>query len=365
MPRRLLLTTDVVGGVWDFVLALARELDDRSAAQVTILALGKPTPGQVDQAGAAGATLIVEPVKLEWMQDSEVDVRRTRDVIGRLARDLEPDVLHANQFAAACADVDIPIVPTLHSDVLGWRRWTRAAGATPPAWDAYTALAREALGRADRVIAVSAFLAADVRELYACEREIDVIHNGWPSDTQASLRGQRSRSTLTAGRIWDSAKNVALVAEAAQGWDPGPIYLAGQQANPDSGGRVDVPEPLQALGFLSRDELDVAMRMARVYVSAARYDPFGLLPLQAALNGSALVLSDIPSYRELWDGAATFFRSGDADDLRHKWSDVLEHPGVADELALRAQRHARERYSISRMTDAYADVYASLRAVAV
>jgi glycogen synthase len=274
-------------------------------------------------------------------------------------------VLHANQFAAACVDVEVPVVLTLHSDVLGWRRWTGAAGPTPGEWDAYTALVREALARADRVVAVSAFLADDVRDLYGCDRQIDVIHNGWSTDTRQPPTPDRSWSTLTAGRIWDSAKNVALVAEAARGWDPGTVHLAGQPANPDSGDLVDIPPPLQALGFLDRDHLDAAMRRARIYVSAARYDPFGLLPLQAALNGCALLLSDIPSYRELWDGVATFFRSDDADDLRQTWSELLEQPRVVDELAMRAQGRARERYSLSCMADAYADVYDSLCAVTV
>ena len=43
-----------------------------------------------------------------------------------------------------------------------------------------------------------------------------------------------------------------------------------------------------------------------IFVSAARYEPFGLAVLEAAQAGCALVLSDIPTFRELWDGAALF-----------------------------------------------------------
>jgi glycogen synthase len=365
MPQRILLTTDVVGGVWDFALTLAAELRASRAAEVSLLALGEPSRTQVEQAGAAAARLVVEPLKLEWMQDCQADVLRTRDLVGRLARELGSDVLHANQFAAACADVGIPVVLTLHSDVLGWHRWTGVSGETPPEWAAYTALVREALSRADRVVAVSAFLAADVRDLYGSHRDIGVVYNGWPTEAEPQPSAERPPVTLTAGRVWDSAKNVSLVATAAQGWQPGPVYLAGQHAHPESGDRCDVPPPLQALGFLARDRLDAAMREARIYVSAARYDPFGLLPLQAALNGCALLLSDIPSYRELWDGVATFFRSDDADDLRRHWASLLADPPLASELATSAQRRARQRYSASRMAAAYADVYASLSQVAV
>jgi glycogen synthase len=350
------MTTDVVGGVWDFCVTLARELHQRDAA-VTLLALGAPSASQAAQAADAGVSLVVEPLKLEWMQDSELDVVRTREVIARLVRDLQPDVVHANQFVAACVQTDVPVVLTLHSDVLTWQRWTLGT-ATPPAWTPYARLVREALDRADRVVAVSAFLADAVRDAYACGRTIDVIHNGWRSE--ALPVSARARRTLIAGRVWDAAKNVSLAARAAQGWDAGRVLLAGEQMSPDGGLRVEVPPPLESLGYLARGELDAALGRSLIYLSPALYDPFGLLPLQAALNGCALLLSDIPSYRELWDGVATFFRSDDAADLRRQWACLLDRPDAARELAIRARQRAIERYSVSRMADAYADVYRSL-----
>jgi hypothetical protein len=163
--RHILLTTDVVGGVWDFCLALASELHVQRAARVTLLALGEPSPAQVKEASEAEARLIAEPLKLEWMQNCQIDVQRTRSLIDRLVRDLQPDVLHANQFVAACTGVDVPVVLTLHSDVLSWRRWTLGADVTPPEWRAYETLVREALARADRIVAVSCFLAEETRSI--------------------------------------------------------------------------------------------------------------------------------------------------------------------------------------------------------
>ena len=42
-------------------------------------------------------------------------------------------------------------------------------------------------------------------------------------------------------------------------------------------------------------------------MSPSIYEPFGLAALEAASAGAPLVLADIPTYRELWDGAALFF----------------------------------------------------------
>ncbi len=356
MSQRILLTTDVVGGVWDFCTALAAGL--RTAGDdVVLLAIGSPSLAQRQAAHATGAQLVSAPLKLEWMNDAEGHVVITRDLVGQVARQVGADVVHANQFAAACADVDVPVMLTLHSDVLSWRRWTLGAADIPSEWQSYTALVREALARADRVVSVSDFLARQVLELYGVRRHIDVIHNGWPMPSTVSP--VRPRTTLAAGRVWDAAKNIPLIAEAATGWESGTVYLAGDTAHPD-GGSATIPAPFTPVGFLNRGQMDQRLAECRVYVSAATYDPFGLLPLQAALHGCALVLSDIPSYREVWADTATYFRSGDAADLRARWRDALERP--SDHRAL---DHARSELKIEHMLARYRELYATTqRAIA-
>jgi glycogen(starch) synthase len=248
--------------------------------------------------------------------------------------------------------------------VMSWRKWSmRGAADVPDEWRAYYQLVREALQAADSVVAVSAFLANEMRAQYATDQRIDVIHNGWPAtpDALVTFDANDRRGTLLAGRIWDEGKNIALAAEAAHGWDSGDVCLAGERAHPD-GGVADVPSPLQPLGFLSRSELDARLRRSQVYLSTARYDPFGLLPLQAALNGCALLLSDIPSYREVWDGAAQFFGSDDVSDLRHQWRTLLQDGTRISNLRRRAYERATRAYTPRRMIDAYLGVYTRVRA---
>ena len=62
---------------------------------------------------------------------------------------------------------------------------------------------------------------------------------------------------------------------------------------------------------MPRGEVDDWFSRATVYAAPSLYEPFGLAPLQAALHGCALVLSDIGSFRELWDGCAEFVPPGD------------------------------------------------------
>ncbi len=355
--RQVLLTTDVVGGVWDFSIVLAHELLERGlCGRVTLLALGEPARHQCRQAADAGADLIAEPLKLEWMRDAGADAQRTRRLIERLVTDLHPDLVHANQFASACADVDVPVVLTLHSDVLSWRRWVLATDETPPEWLAYARLVDAALERADAVVAVSAFLARELASIYAPTRRIEVIHNGWPTP-QPQADVARGRETLLAGRIWDIGKNIALAVRASQAADCGDVYLAGALVDPDSGEHAHIAAPIHSLGLLAQDELDTWFRRARIYLSPARYDPFGLLPLQAAQRGCALLLSDIPSYREVWADAACFFRSDDEADLVRNWSGLLDQPDAARALGQKARTRAARHYTAAAMTTAYAALY--------
>lgn len=362
MRPHVLLSTDLVGGVWDFCCALSAELAVRGW-RVSLLALGAESAEHRRQAEQAGAELVFAPLKLEWMQDAEPDVQRTREVAAELVAQLRPDVVHANQFAVACADVAAPVVLTVHSDVLSWRKWTLGSLSVPEEWAGYVHLVHAALRRADAVVAVSQFLADEVEALYAIQRPIQAIHNGWPPHFAQVAPKAESPVTLVAGRAWDVAKNVLLAAEAARGWDPGPVYLAGDQHHPDSGGAIPVAAPIQPLGHLTRQQLDTLLLQASIYLSPARYDPFGLLPLQAALAGCALLLADIPSYRELWDGAALFFRSDDPIDLRLQWAHLIGDARLRSELARRAARRAAERYTSAGMAEAYLALYTRLSAL--
>jgi glycosyltransferase involved in cell wall biosynthesis len=351
---RVLLTTDVIGGVWDFCVTLGRELVARGT-HVVLLVLGEPTAEQLRQAAEAGAELLVEPLRLEWMQDSQADVQATQRLVARLVADLRPDVVHANQFAVACAGVDTPVVLTLHSDVLSWRKWTLGAQDLPAEWRSYATLVRQALAQADAVVSVSHFLAEEVQALYGTQREIEVIPNGWPA--LPAPTAPRRKMTLLAGRVWDRAKNLALAIQAAP---PGAeVLLAGEQRDPDSGQVLEVPARVQHLGFVTRDHLDALLRQARIYLSPARYDPFGLLPLQAALAGCCLLLSDIPSYREVWGDAAVFFQP---DDLRDRWATLLDDDRACASLAAHARQRALECYSAWSMAERYLAVYARVAA---
>jgi len=111
-----------------------------------------------------------------------------------------------------------------------------------------------------------------------------------------------------------------------------------------------------ALGNLAPADLWRRMAERPIFVSAARFEPFGLAVLEAAACGCALVLADIPPFRELWDGAAEFAAPGDATDLARRIDWLMTHPRQRLALGERGRRRAAH-FSVARMAAAMAREY--------
>ena len=87
-----------------------------------------------------------------------------------------------------------------------------------------------------------------------------------------------------------------------------------------------------------------------ILAAPALYEPFGLGVLEAAQAGAALVLGDIPTLRELWDGAATFVDPRDHTDLAHTLRGRLNSRDALRRAGALAQERARA-YTVGAMVD--------------
>jgi glycogen synthase len=79
-----------------------------------------------------------------------------------------------------------------------------------------------------------------------------------------------------------------------------------------------------------------------VFASAARYEPFGLAVLEAAMHGAALVLADITTFRELWHDAALFVPADDAAGFAAAFDRLAAELPLRRHLAARAGERARQ-----------------------
>jgi glycosyltransferase involved in cell wall biosynthesis len=99
------------------------------------------------------------------------------------------------------------------------------------------------------------------------------------------------------------------------------------------------------------------MAQRPVFVSAALYEPFGLAVLEAAQAGCALVLSDIPTFRELWGEAALFVPARDDRAFAEAIRGLLDDEDRRAALG-RAARQRSRRYAAAAMARGMLALYA-------
>jgi glycogen synthase len=353
-PRRVLVTADTVGGVWSHALELARALRG-SGIDVVLAAMGRrPTPDQERGARAIGGLAFhAAAYKLPWMDDPWQDIACAGDWLLELADSCGCDVAHLSEPVFAARPWRIPTLAVGHSCVLSWYVAVRKESA-PPEWDRYRAAMTAGFRSADAVAAPSQAMLAAIRRHYGV-RGGSVVPNGL--DAARYAPGPKDPVIFTAGRLWDPAKNLALLAEVAASL-PWPVQAAGALAPPDGAGML-ITGCVHLLGPLEPDAMAERLSRAAIYALPARYEPFGLSVLEAALAGCALVLGDIDSLRELWDGVAIFVSPDEPETLRAALEALVQDQGLRQTLAMRARRRALG-FSPGRMAAGYLDIYARL-----
>jgi glycogen(starch) synthase len=365
--RRILMTADAVGGVWEYALELTAGLAD-AGVEVTMAVMG-PAPDDAQRSAARrlpNLELCVEPFKLEWMHEPWSDVAAAGRWLLRLAAARGGvDLVHLNGFAHGALPFGRPKVVVGHSCVLSWWRAVEGTRA-PESWDRYRAAVSAGLAGADRVVAPTAWMLAALGE--HCRdgklRRGEVIYNGRSAETYRP--GRKRPVILSAGRLWDRAKNAELVARAARAlaWQ---VRIAGSRAMDRArrDGAAGVPPEggtypnVAFLGRLPAQALAAEYAAASVYALPARYEPFGLTVLEAALSGCALVLGDIPSLRELWDGAAQFVDPGDEAGLVAACRSSIANGAVCARRGA-AARARGQRYSATETVRRYLALYRGL-----
>lgn len=360
-PKRILMSADTVGGVWTYALELARALLPYGV-KVALATMGTPlTPEQWKAAKSIPKLEVFESsFKLEWMEDAWEDVRLSGKWLLDLEERIQPDVVHLNSYAHGALPWRSPILIVGHSCVLSW--WEAVKGEpAPTSWDRYRQEVGRGLQAANLVVAPSASMLAALNKYYGSMTQGRVVPNG--CNSEAFYPAQKKEFILTAGRLWDEAKNVTVLEHIAPQvlW---PIYMAGEENHPHN-------EPLRHrertegggssvhLGRLSAEELAQWYAIAAIYVLPARYEPFGLSVLEAALSGCALVLGDIPSLREIWGEAAVFVPPDDGEAFAGAINALITDSTRRCQLAKMASDRAVE-FTPQRMASGYLKAYQDL-----
>ncbi|WP_255516211.1 glycosyltransferase family 4 protein [Luteimonas suaedae] len=348
------MTTDTVGGVWQYALELCRQLTARGD-QVLLATMGaEPSRAQRgDAESIEHLQLECSGYRLIWMKAPWPDIERAGHWLRALAHEFRPDVVHLNDYAHGDLPWTAPVLMVGHSCVLSW--WRAVHGTpVPPEWQRYRRRVRAGLQAADLVVAPTRGMLRALQRHYGPLAATRVIANGRSRTRVGEVR--QTPLVFAAGRLWDEAKNVRTLADIAPRL-PWPVCIAGSERHPD-GGQALLPN-VRLLGQLPEAKLRSWCSRASIYALPARYEPFGLSPLEAAQAGCALVLGDIPTLREVWGDAAVFVAPDDHEALAREILRLIVEPAVRRDYAARARRRA-QRYTPQAMADGYCAAYAEL-----
>jgi glycogen(starch) synthase len=327
---RLLMTTDTVGGVWTFTCELASELLARGH-DVALVSFGRaPSSEQRAWVGTLTVRLINFvflscEAPLEWMPENASAYGGGESLLLHLCESFQPDALLLSQFCFGALPLTLPKIVVAHD------AWLRT----------YCSLVQRGLDGADAVVAPTRAMLHDLRAHFAVSADTAVIANGRTLSASGDVFSRKLQA-VTAGRMWDQAKNLRVLAECVS---PMSIFVAGENTGAECSNSDVV-----ILGQFSEAGLLQLFRRSGIYICSSVYEPFGLAPLEAALCGCAVLANDIPSLREVWGDSALYFN--DAASLTRLLSVMCSCP---DELAAaQARSHACAlTYTSARMAEHY------------
>ncbi|MFC7478369.1 glycosyltransferase family 4 protein [Dankookia sp. GCM10030260] len=353
--RRILMTADAVGGIWPYALDLARGLAAQGVQ--TVLAVSGPPPEAAQTADASavpGLVLRRLALPLDWLAERPAEVVVAGQTIAAVATQEGVDLVQLNSPAlAAGISFPVAVVGVCHSCVATW--WQRMRGTPLPedfAWR--SALVAKGYAACDALVAPTTAFAVATAQAYCLATPPRVVHNGRqpPADTTIC----QADFVFTAGRLWDEGKDLATLDRAAARL-PMPVIAAGPVEGPN-GTRLRARH-LRLLGRLDAAEVSSILARGPIFVSTACYEPFGLAVLEAAQAGCVLVLSDIPSFRELWDGAAVFVPPMHDAALAEAIFNLVQDREGRTALSCAARERGR-RYDFKKMAAGMLNVYRSL-----
>lgn len=354
VPSRVLMTADTVGGVWTYAVELAAALE-QSGVAVALATMGRAlSRAQRSDLQSLEHTEVHESeYRLEWMDGAHDDVRAAGQWLLDIEGRFRPDVVHLNGYAHGVLPWAAPTVVVGHSCVLSWWEAVRPGEVlADTSW--YRRTVRAGLQTADLVVTPTYAMLDALQRHYGTLRRARVVANG--RDRRRFPVGVKAPFVFTAGRLWDPAKNVAALERVAPllSW---PVCAAGELAGAQ-GQRVSLSS-VTCLGALSAAQMASWFAQASIYALPARYEPFGLSVLEAALAGCALVLGDIGSFRELWEGVALFVGDDD-EELARALSWLIDHPEARHAMGIRARNRAL-KLSPRAMASGYLEAYRDAR----
>jgi hypothetical protein len=307
-------------------VALARALGEHGV-ETTLALLG----GELDEArrqafqDCPGVKWLITGLPDEDRWESPDVIAHVADALSRMANVLDPGLVHLSDPALAIgAHFNAPVLADCGESIAVKARLRGTSLPFELAWR--VDLDRKGHAAAQRLVANSPAAAQAVMATYGLVDPPDTLP-ALPPLTQPLDVTRREDFVLASLGDADSGGLAALDRAAAE--LKVPIMLVGDAAGAS-------PQHIWALGELDEAQMSRWCATSPLFIGAALKILDAGDADWATAHGCALVLSDIPAHRDIWDGAALFVPPGQAASLVAAVRGLLGNPAARAQLAAAA-----------------------------
>lgn len=292
-----------------------------------------------------------------------------------------PDVVHSHFWMSGWASIDAaravgaPLVHTFHALGVVKRRHQATADTSPPQRES---VERAVLRASDAIVATCSDELRELRLLGGHASRIHVVPCGvdtrrfTPAPRRA--RGRRRTRIVSLGRLVPR-KGVDDVVRALARVPDAELVIAG---GPPAGGLAHDPEVtrlraiasstgvaarVRFLGAVPRDAVPALLRSADVVTCTPWYEPFGIVPLEAAACGVPVVATAVGGQLDtIVDGeTGLLVPARQPGAIATALQRLVTDPALRARLGARAAARAHASYGWATVADATLDVYDRVR----
>lgn len=308
-------------------------------------------------------------------------------VLAELERGRSFDIVHAHDWLTAYAaravkhGLGIPLVATVHAT-----EWGRNGGLYDDRQRHISDVEWWLTFEAWRVICCSEAMRSELIRIFQVPADkLRVIPNGVAVPPQRELDGRwgaigdpsgsgapaGAKEILFVGRLVYE-KGVDLLLEAFRRvlhvHPDAFLHVAG--AGPEEGAlqslawRLGIAGRVRFHGYISDEARNRLYRSARAAVVPSRYEPFGIVALEAMAFGAPVVAARTGGLAEVVEDRTTglLFAPGDVEGLAARLVELLSAPALAQSLARRAHERVLERYDWRQIAQRTLAVYREILA---
>lgn len=200
---------------------------------------------------------------------------------------------------------------------------------------------------ARKIITVSNFSKSEIlKYLKVDEEKIEVVFNAVATNLEVNLETYKMSSQIKsivkdkyilAVCSIDPRKNLQRLIDGfiELNLDGFKLVLVGKTSKHFNVKLISNSDNVVFTGFLSDSDLCVLYKKCQFFVYPSLYEGFGIPPLEAMKNGCPVIVSNIPSLKEVCEDAAIYVDPFDVQSMKNGIMRLIDRPLLQEELRLK------------------------------